>query len=107
MIRHRIVTRGMGTQQLLVSRGYGGSIIERVVEVIQRIIVNRGGKKPKDDYEEVRVWAKMIEYDDHEAPCVEGSVTVRVKKGERNKTLIQLVKHQLQEWAVSALRIVR
>lgn len=107
MVHHRIVTRGMGTQQLLVSRGYGGTLVQQVVEVIQRIIVNRGGRKPKDDYEEVRVLAKMIELDDHVGPRIEGSVVVRIKKGDRNKTLIQLLKYQLREWAVSALRIVQ
>lgn len=107
-MRNRIVTRGFGTNQLICSRGYGGAFVERIVEIVQRIIITRGGRKPHSDYEEVRVWAKMIEFDDHEpSRPIEGSVSVRVKKGERTKFIATLVAKKLKDWAVSVLRVIR
>jgi hypothetical protein len=94
-LQNKIITRGLGGLRSvpessgLVVQGYGPLPPAFVVTTLERPLRLRLGqsglKRRMREFDEIIVWAKLIEVNDMPPPKkVEGWITVRVKRGQHH-----------------------
>lgn len=111
---NKVVTRGfgpardgVGNRAGPVTRGYGGRFIKQIVELVVRRIHGRSGRKSHEDVNELVVYAKLIEVNDHEPKRkIEGWVKVNVS-GEYVRSLVEHITSKVKDVWVSVTRVIR